>query len=67
MRKALWRIACALAAACGIAFGLWAGAGIARGAEPAAHGVICDGGDVTPECQAATSMAPHAQRSVGRQ
>ena len=54
MRDGLWRAACALAAACGLAFGLWAGAGIARAEEPDALTLMRERGSVLPVREAAT-------------
>jgi broad specificity phosphatase PhoE len=54
MRNALWRAACALAAACGLAFGLWAGAGIARAQGPDALALMREGGNVLLVRHAAT-------------
>ena len=54
MRDGLWRIACALAAACGLAFGLWAGAGIARAETADAIALMREGGHLLLVRHAAT-------------
>ena len=54
MRKGLWRLACALAAACGLAFGLWAGAGIARAETADAISLMRGGGHLLLVRHAAT-------------
>lgn len=43
MHNTLWRIACILAAAGGLAFGLWAGAAIVRSDAPVAPGLLRGG------------------------